>query len=47
MEVYYLDTTHSALQEQIISDKKLNDEIEAGMQGRNFLRPREIRSSQY
>ena len=26
-----LDTTHSALQEQIISDKKLNDDIEAGM----------------
>ena len=26
-----LDTTHSALQDQIISDKKLNDDIEAGM----------------
>ena len=26
-----LDTTHSGLQEQIISEKKLNDEIEAGM----------------
>jgi F-type H+-transporting ATPase subunit alpha len=26
-----LDTTHSALQEKIINDKKLNDEIEEGM----------------
>ena len=26
-----LDTTYSALQEKIISDKKLNDEIEDGM----------------
>ena len=26
-----LDTTHSGLQDQIISDKKLNDDIEEGM----------------